>query len=60
MREVPMLRSTANEPSGIHSITPGGGDGSTYGYYDGPGYMIQACFQFTSWSGAAVHCSPAI
>ncbi|WP_158288184.1 hypothetical protein [Streptomyces sp. ICBB 8177] len=55
-----MLRSTANEPSGIHSITPGGGDGSTYGYYDGPGYMIQACFQFTSWSGAAVHCSPAI
>jgi hypothetical protein len=30
---------------------------STYAYYDGPGYLARACFKFTSWSGAADHCS---
>jgi hypothetical protein len=31
----------------------------TDNYYDGPGYLARACFQF-SFSGAAIHCSPAI
>jgi len=48
--------------SGVHALN----DGSAYknaptdAYYDGPGYLARACFQFTSWSGAAVHCSPGI
>ena len=33
---------------------------STDAYYDGPGYLARACFQFTSWSGAAVHCTAGI
>ncbi|WP_377267645.1 hypothetical protein [Peterkaempfera sp. SMS 1(5)a] len=35
-------------------------DSMTDRYYDGPGYLAQACFKFTSWAGAATHCSPAI
>ncbi|WP_427925115.1 hypothetical protein [Streptomyces sp. cg40] len=48
--------------SGIHALNDGSTDTSvqTYDYYDGPGYLARACFQFTSWSGAAVHCTPAI
>lgn len=48
--------------SGIHALNDGSADASvlTDAYYDGPGYMARACFQFTSWSGAAVHCTPAI
>jgi len=48
--------------SGINALNDGSADTSvqTYDYYDGPGYLARACFQFTSWSGAAVHCSPAI
>ncbi|WP_427925116.1 hypothetical protein [Streptomyces sp. cg40] len=48
--------------SSVHYLNDGNGENyvQTYGYYDGPGYMARACFQFTSWSGAAVHCSPAI
>lgn len=40
--------------------TTGNADIPTDAYYDGPGYMTRACFQFTSWAGAAIHCSPAI
>jgi hypothetical protein len=45
-----------------HSLDDGstGSVAGTDAYYDGPGYMTRACFQFTSWAGAAVHCSPAI
>ncbi len=31
------------------------GKGTNY-YYDGPGYQMRSCFQFT-WSGAALHCT---
>jgi hypothetical protein len=45
--------------SGVHAM--GSNDFvSTYAYYDGPGYLARACFQFTSWSGAAVHCTAGI
>lgn len=27
------------------------------GPFDDSGFLTQACFQFTSWSGAAVHCT---
>ncbi|MBF9069076.1 hypothetical protein [Streptacidiphilus fuscans] len=48
--------------SGVNALNNGSVDSTvqTYDYYDGPGYLARACFQFTSWSGAAVHCSPAI
>jgi len=56
--------------SGVHSLTSASLSVAqwvqTDDYYDGtsgtwPGeYLARACFQFTSWSGAAVHCSPAI
>jgi hypothetical protein len=48
--------------SGIHTLNDGSADddSQTDSYYDGPGYLARACFQFTSWSGAAVHCSPGI
>lgn len=26
--------------------------------YDRGAYQVRACFQFTSWSGAAIHCTP--
>lgn len=42
--------------SSVHSLS-GNSSVTTYGYYDGPGYLGRACFQFTSWSGAAVHCN---
>ncbi|MBF9069070.1 hypothetical protein [Streptacidiphilus fuscans] len=49
------------QESGIHALSSTGTTESTTDpYYDGPGYLARACFQFTSWSGAAVHCSPAI
>jgi len=45
--------------SGVHAM--GSNDFvSTDAYYDGPGYLARACFQFTSWSGAAVHCTAGI
>ncbi len=45
--------------SGIHALSSSSSPQNiwTYPYYDGPGYLARACFQFTSWSGAAVHCS---
>lgn len=51
--------------SGVHSLVPSGGSSDDYyaatdNYYDGPGYLARACFQFTSWSGAAVHCTAAL
>ena len=49
--------------SGTHALsstTSSQQEQTTDPYYDGPGYLARACFQFTSWSGAAVHCSPAI
>lgn len=49
--------------SGIHSLSSTHSteqEQTTGQYYDGPGYLARACFQFTSWSGAAVHCGPAI
>ena len=57
---------TWTQVSGTHALTSNlntsGNDtqASTDAYYDGPGYLVEACFQFTSWSGAAVHCTPAI
>jgi hypothetical protein len=45
--------------SSVHAMSSNGSV-STYAYYDGPGYLARACFQFTSWSGAAVHCSTGI
>ena len=45
--------------SGVHAMSSSGSV-TTYAYYDGPGYLARACFQFTSWSGAAVHCSTGI
>ena len=51
------------QESGIHTLSTtltSVADQTTDGYYDGSGYLARACFQFTSWSGAAVHCSPAI
>ena len=54
---------TWTQVSGTHALSSTTTDSSsapTDGYYDGPGYLARACFQFTSWSGAAVHCSPAI
>jgi hypothetical protein len=48
--------------SGVHYLNSGNTytEALTDAYYDGPGYLARACFQFTSWSGAAVHCSPGI
>ncbi|MBF9069071.1 hypothetical protein [Streptacidiphilus fuscans] len=48
--------------SGVDSVNYPNADVTiqTYNYYDGPGYLARACFQFTSWSGAAVHCTAAI
>ncbi|TDT98296.1 beta-lactamase inhibitor (BLIP) [Streptomyces sp. 846.5] len=51
--------ATWHTVSGVHSLNSGG-NVQTYPYYDGPGYLARACFQFTSWSGAAVHCSAGI
>ncbi|TDT98297.1 hypothetical protein EDD99_6524 [Streptomyces sp. 846.5] len=45
--------------SGVHSLS-GNSSAETDAYYDGPGYLARSCFQFTSWSGAAVHCSHGI
>lgn len=45
--------------SGVHAMSSHDWV-STYSYYDGPGYLARACFQFTSWSGAAVHCTAGI
>jgi hypothetical protein len=45
--------------SGVHTLDSEGFV-STDAYYDGPGYLARACFQFTSWSGAAVHCTAGI
>ena len=42
--------------SGVHAMS-GHDYVVTYAYYDGPGYLARSCFQFTSWSGAAVHCT---
>lgn len=55
--------STWTQESGIHALSStlsSTDESTTDPYYDGPGYLERACFQFTSWSGAAVHCSPAI
>lgn len=49
--------------SGTHTLSAtltSTDEATTDPYYDGPGYLARSCFQFTSWSGAAVHCSPAI
>jgi hypothetical protein len=48
--------------SDYHYLDDTGSDthAETDQYYDGPGYLARACFQFTSWAGAATHCTPAI
>lgn len=60
-----LMRSTDNgaswqQLSGVHSLNSNPDQtesATTYNYYDGPGYLAKACFQYTSWSGAAVHCT---
>lgn len=54
--------NTWSNVSSVHAFNNGSvySAVNTYAYYDGPGYLARACFQFTSWSGAAVHCSPGI
>jgi hypothetical protein len=34
------------------------GDSRTSPPFDDSGYLTYSCFQFTSWTGAAVHCTP--
>jgi hypothetical protein len=43
--------------SGYHTVLNNGDSQVTDLYYDGPGYEARACFEFTSWSGAATHCT---
>jgi hypothetical protein len=43
--------------SGYHTVANNGNTQATDPYYDGPGYEARACFKFTSWSGAATHCT---
>jgi hypothetical protein len=43
--------------SGYHTLTGTSDTQMTDPYYDGPGYEAEACFKFTSWSGAATHCT---
>ena len=42
--------------AGPHNMTTGT-SWETDHYYDGGTRQIRACFQFTSWSGAAWHCT---
>jgi hypothetical protein len=43
--------------SGDHTVLNNGAIQDTDPYYDGPGYEARACFKFTSWAGAATHCT---
>lgn len=36
------------------------GDYPDAGPFDDSGFLTQGCFQFTSWSGAAVHCTAGV
>ena len=45
--------------SDYHTLASGAADQNTDDYYDGPGYWAKACFKFTSWAGAATHCTDA-
>ncbi len=54
-----------SQVSGTHELTSSTSEAfqpgtATGGYYDGPGYLARACFRFTSWSGAAKHCTDGI
>jgi hypothetical protein len=44
---------------GPHSVPATGGAVRSPSFYDGSG-LIRTCFQFTSWSGAAVHCTQGV